>query len=99
MGIRLESYYGSRPTIQVDYCTSDRAKVEEMVKTTQADIEKAQREIVAAEARIANCVQQLRAAGASWGVIGQMLGVTRAAAHKRWSGQELTATTGRSTRR
>ena len=41
------------------------------------------------EGRIALTVQKLRAAGASWTVIGDVLGTTRSAAQKRYGGQQL----------
>jgi hypothetical protein len=39
--------------------------------------------------RTALTVQKLRAAGASWTVIGDVLGTTRSAAQKRYGGTEL----------
>ena len=41
------------------------------------------------EGRIALTVQKLRASGASWTVIGDMLGVSRSAAQQRYGGQQL----------
>jgi hypothetical protein len=53
--------------------------------------DEAQAAIVAAERTISETVRQLRAAGASWAVAGRLLGVTKAAAHKRY-GQAQPAT-------
>ncbi|MCI6583716.1 MAG: hypothetical protein SPK50_04300 [Mobiluncus porci] len=41
----------------------------------------------AAQAEIAHAVEVARSEGATWQVIGDILGVTRAAAHKRYSRQ------------
>lgn len=45
--------------------------------------------IAQAEARITATVQQLRAAGASWALIADALGVTKQAAAKRYSADRL----------
>ena len=92
MGIRLETAWQGKPTVVVDYWSPNRAKTEQLVKATGEDIARAQDLIATAEATITNCVQQLRAAGASWGVVGYMLGTTKAAAHKRFHHLELTST-------
>ncbi|HEY0119338.1 MAG TPA: hypothetical protein VGC04_11205 [Cellulomonas sp.] len=44
---------------------------------------------VTLEGRVAVTVQKLRAAGASWTVIGDVLGVTRSAAQKRYGADQL----------
>lgn len=48
------------------------------------------REIAGNEAALEHIVQQLRSIGASWSVIGAAMGTSRAAAHKRFAGRELT---------
>lgn len=53
------------------------------------DLDQAVRRRAAAEARVELLVQQLRAAGASWTVVGEVLGTSRSAAQKRYGGRAL----------
>lgn len=53
------------------------------------DLENLSRERAKVDARIRVAVQAARQAGASWTVIGNALGVTRAAAHKRYGADRL----------
>jgi len=80
-----ERWSGGRPSITGAYAlrNDDPAAVELAVLrglvAQRADL----------EGRVALTVQKLRAAGASWTVIGDVLGTTRSAAQKRYGGQQL----------
>lgn len=52
-------------------------------------IERARREIRVSEARIEGFVQEMRAAGGTWGDVARALGVTRQAARQKYGSQEL----------
>ncbi|MBN9328084.1 hypothetical protein [Cellulomonas sp. 73-145] len=82
----LERSWGSAPPVVVDKRSWSWPR-------TEPDAVKELRRLVDARAnlggQIAVGVQELRAAGASWSVIGHVLGVTRSAAQKRYGRDEL----------
>lgn len=53
----------------------------------RAGIERALAEIVCAEERLRRAVRAAREAGLTWADVGDVLGVTRQAAHERFSGR------------
>ena len=69
---------GWRPLDETDPAASELELLRELV---------AQRGTL--EGRVAITVQKLRTAGASWTVIGDVLGVTRSAAQKRYGADQL----------
>jgi len=92
--IQMETDYGSRPAHPaVAYWSPGRRDVETQLRDLYSDLHAAQKAREAAEARVGHIVQQLRALGASWAVVGHALGVTKAAAHKRYGPAELVPST------
>lgn len=75
---------GARVVVDVTGATVPRD-----VEDLAASLTRARRQEQTAISRQRVIVQQMRLAGASWAVIGQCLGVTREAAFKRYSGDQL----------
>ena len=83
--IELERYNGRTAVVDREHWRRGQGSAKDAVAALRAlTVERAQ-----VEGRITVTVQELRAAGASWSVVGDALGVSRSAAQKRYGRDEL----------
>lgn len=92
--LRTRGWAGAYTTPRIESANTWRTGSHAEVKYVEdlgTDLRDAIAQRTNAEARIGNIVQELRTAGASWAVVGHLLGITKAAAHKRYGHDELTS--------